>query len=88
MGTNALFLDSPVKALNVGVVVRTVESGVANRHSFTIEHPRKVPAILWAVVGLNHGDSKTPGCLGLEDGLGSEAGTELWRQDDMRHPGK
>lgn len=68
-----LFLDGPVEPLDVGVVVRPMESAVAGRDATAVEVILKVPTILWPVVGLDHGKDEAEPVLGSQDHLGSNA---------------
>jgi hypothetical protein len=81
-------LERPVKALNVGIVVGTMEAGVSRGYVMGFELLLKVAPILWAIVRLYHGDSKAPRILCFQYGSRSQPWTELWHQDDVRHPGE
>lgn len=86
--SNAFSLDRTVKALNMGIVIGPVKAGMPGLDAFAMQPLLKVPSVLWAIVGLYHGDWKAPSVLCFQDCLCSESWTKLWYQDDMRHPGE
>ena len=82
MVPNALFLEGPVKPFNVSVVVRTVQPRMSGLYTSPVHLLLKVTPVLWAVVGLDHGEREAEGLSCFKHGSGSYA-----RQDPSRNLG-
>lgn len=85
--SQTLFLDRAVKAFNMGIVVRSPESGVPREHSMAPEHLLKVPTELRAIVSLDHGKVKAPFIPGMQYHVGSQPGQDTRMYLGIGHPG-
>ena len=67
--SNALSLDCSVKALDVCIVIGTMEAGVSRLDTMVLESLFEVSPVLWPVVALCHSERKAKDRLGGKDSL-------------------
>lgn len=69
VAAGAFFLYGSVKALNVRIVVRAMQSRVSGLDTPAMEPVLEVAAELWSVVTLHHGEQEPKADLGGQDSV-------------------
>lgn len=86
--TVGLFLNCSAKALYMSIVIGAMQAGVSGSNSSSTHLLFKVASKFWAVIGLNHGDTKTPFTLCRQYSLSRQFRSKFCCQDDVSHPSK
>jgi hypothetical protein len=81
------FLDSAVKSLNVGIVIRSTKPAMSSEGTISFEGLLKIAAILRAIVGLHQAKVKAKPVTSPTYDPGGNTGTDLAVNLGIGHPG-